>query len=155
MKRKRGSEGRREGGGDKTNSWNLPVLASSLLPLTSQFPSIKALIWHFVKTCIFLDSPCPCSPTNPLFPFLFSPFHFFISSHSFTSLILDIFYGYKTLLFLSFLILFNFPLLLFPFPSSFSSFQDIFVSTPSFLFKCRFILESLVSLETIFPLSAP
>lgn len=42
-----------------------------LLLLTSQFPNIKASIWHFVKTCLFLDSICLRCVAHPLFLLLF------------------------------------------------------------------------------------
>lgn len=113
-----------------------------LLPLTSQFPNIKASIR---QTC--LDSPFLCTPTHPPFPFLFPPFHSSISSLSLTYFFPDICLGYNTLLFPSFIIQFLFTLHL---HFLLVSLHLIVLSTPSFLFTCCFILDSLVSLETIF-----
>lgn len=76
---RRGNEGVKEGEreGEIRGTAGVFQFSPLLLPLTPQFSNIKASIQNFVKTCFFLDSPCPCSPTHPPFPpFLHFSFYF-------------------------------------------------------------------------------
>lgn len=138
----RDGEETREGGGDKRNRWNLPALTPSPPIWLPNFPISK----HQYDTLYFLNS------------FLFCPFPFSVSSHYLTSFILDIFKVMR---------LFYFPNLSFYFPSLYSCFHFLILSLffllfheyflksiPSFPFTECFILESIVSLESVFSLGA-